>query len=314
MSGILGILRTDGAPVDRAELRRLTERLAFRGPDGQETWAEGPVGLGHAIFRTTREAGERQPASLEGEVWITADARIDGRVELLEKLLRLGRRASLDRPDAELILHAYHAWGEACVEHLIGDFAFAVWDGRQRRLFCARDQLGVKLLYYVHKGPWLLVGNTLEGLRAHPTVSDRLNERAIGDFLLFDYNRDPHTTTFADVQRLPPAHRMIWERGRLQVSRYWSLPIAERPVRFSHPKDYVERFRELLATAVADRLRTDSVVIWRICRHVFDARFNPSPTGLQQVNLVNYRARLVFLRQGDLLRHSGPYSLRMFHC
>src|SRR2546427_7485193 len=119
MSGIAGILNLDGAPVDRRLLQRMTEFMAFRGPEALEIWSDGAVGLGHAMLRTSCEAErERQPASLDGQAWITADARLDGRAELIEKLQTCGRSGLDSASDAELLLHSYHAWGDACVEHL----------------------------------------------------------------------------------------------------------------------------------------------------------------------------------------------------
>src|SRR5712692_2905652 len=207
MSGIVGILNLDGAPVDRLLLRQLTDSMAYRGPDAQYTWAEGPVGFGHAMLRTTTESmREKQPCSLDGQVWITADVRVDSRADLIRKLEARVRESLEDATDAALILHAYHAWGEDCVRHLLGDFAFAIWDGPRRRLFCARDHFGIKPFYYASAGKCLLFSNTLDCLREHPAVSDRLNDLAIADFLLFDSNRDPGATTFADIERIPPAH------------------------------------------------------------------------------------------------------------
>jgi asparagine synthase (glutamine-hydrolysing) len=261
MSGMIGILRLDGAPVDRRRLLRLTASLRYRGPDALEVWSEGPVGFGHAMLRTTRDAErERQPASLDGEVWITADVRVDGRRELIEKLGSKGRRELQAASDAELVLHAYHAWGEQCVEHLLGDFAFAIWDGRSRRLFCARDHFGVKPFYYAQLADSLVFSNTLNCVRLHPGISDELNELAVADFLLFDFNQDPAATTFADIHRLPPAHTLTWSPGALQIRRYWSLPI-EAPIEHRRASDYVDQFRELLRVAVEDRLRTERVAV-----------------------------------------------------
>ncbi len=258
MSGFVGILNLDGAPVDRALLERMTQALAFRGPDAQEVWREGPVGFGHALLQIPSGAPlEKQPAQLDGRLWIIADARIDARGELIGKLQRkcgTTDALSLFTPDAELILHAYDAWDEACVEHLLGDFSFAIWDARKKRLFCARDQMGVKQLYYAQTGSCIVFGNTLNSIRLHPGVSNRLNDLAIADFLLFEMNQDPSTTSFADIRQLPPAHVLVCERGTLSSRRYWELPIAA-PIHFSRDAEYVERFRELLDVAVADRLR-----------------------------------------------------------
>lgn len=259
MSGIVGIVHQNGAPVDRQLLRRMTLFLDFRGPDAQGIWTDGPVGFGHAMLFTTREsATERQPASLEGEVWITADARVDGRPELLGKLKSEGRGVSETATDAELILHAYNVWGEDCVEHLLGDFAFAIWDSRSHRLFCARDHFGIKPFYYAHLGGCLVFSNTLECMRLHPGPSDELNDLAVADFLLFDFNQELATTVFADIQRLPPAHLLTWSQGELRVERYWTFPV-EGPIRYKRASEYVDHFRALMRNAVGDRLRTDSV-------------------------------------------------------
>ena len=261
MSGFAGILNLDGAPVDRNLLDRLTRTLAFRGPDRQQVWCDGAVGLGHTLLRATQEsAAERQPFNIGHDLWIVADARVDARAELIDQLnanLPGGRKVSLATPDVELILVAYERWGEACVEHLIGDFSFAIWDGREKRLFCARDQFGVKPFFYAQMGSCIIFSNTLDCLRLHPGISSRLNDLAIADFLLFDANQDPATTSFADIQRLPPAHTLTCERGKISSRRYWELSVTT-PVHYPRDAEYVERFRELLDTAVGDRLRTES--------------------------------------------------------
>jgi asparagine synthase (glutamine-hydrolysing) len=262
LSGFVGILNLDGAPVDRARLERMTQALSFRGPDAQEVWCDGPVGLGHTLLQVTcGPAVEKQPAQLNGNLWIVADARIDARTELIRELKSRSRTAhalSLSTPDAELILHAYEAWGESCFEHLLGDFSFAIWDTLARRLFCARDHFGVKLFYYARVGSLFIFSNTLDCLRRHPAVPSRLNDLAIADFLLFDANQDPATTSFADIQRLPPAHILKCEQRNVSTRRYWELSVTT-PIHYARDAEYVERFGELLDTSVADRLRTQSV-------------------------------------------------------
>lgn len=255
MSGIAGIWNLNGAPVDRGLLEFMTRYLAFRGPDAQESWTAGPVGLGHTLLRTTFESEqEKQPASLNGQIWITADARIDARADLAAKLRDQGEPCRPADPDCELILRAYRAWGEACVEHLLGDFAFAIWDARTQRLFCARDHFGVKPFFYVRVGDHFIFSNTLNCVRIHPAVSEELNERAIADYLLFDGNAESDTSSFREIFRLPAAHSLSVQNGSLNLRRYWTLPV-DSPVTYRHANEYVEKFLELLETAVSDRLR-----------------------------------------------------------
>jgi asparagine synthase (glutamine-hydrolysing) len=263
MSGIVGIINLDGAPVDRPLLERMTGFMAFRGPDAQNIWINGRVGFGHTMLRTTQESQkEQQPCTLDGEVWITADARVDGRDDLVRLLAAKGRGDLKSATDPELILHAYHAWGDDCVEHLIGDFAFAIWDGSRKRLFCARDHFGVKPFFYALLPDYLVLSNTLNCVRLHPDVSDELNPLAIDEFLRNELNRDPASTVYAKIHRLAAGHRLRWSEsdGNVRVERYWSLPVDE-PIRYRRASDYVDHFLALLRLAVTDRLRTRQVGI-----------------------------------------------------
>ena len=260
MSGTVGIINLDDAPVDRALLQRMTSSMANRGPDRQQIWADGNVGFGHTLLRTTFESQhEQQPFTLDGEAWITADARVDDRAGLIRQLA--ASRDVITAPDAELILRAYQRWGQACVDYLIGDFSFAIWDRRQRRLFCARDHFGVKPFYYAELANCLVFSNTLDCIRQHPKVTNQLNDLTIADFLLFGHNPEVSTTAFNDVQRLAPAHRLTWLGGKPRTTRYWTLP-SNKEIRYQRAGDYVDRCNELLDVAVADRLRTDKVAIY----------------------------------------------------
>jgi asparagine synthase (glutamine-hydrolysing) len=260
MSGIVGMVNLDGAPIDRELLSRCTDFLAYRGPDAQHLWIDRNVGLGHTLLRTTYEAEtESQPISLDGKVWLISDARIDARAELLRNLP--ASLISKNNPnDAELILYAYQAWGEDCIQHLIGDFVFAIWDSIRQRLFCARDHLGVKPFFYAVTPDRVIFSNTLNAVRLDRRVSDQLNEVAIGDYLLFGVNQDLSTTTFRDINRLPAAHTLTVSNSSVKTQCYWK-PTRKSELIFRDRHSYVERFDELLATAVEDRLRTDRVAV-----------------------------------------------------
>ncbi|MGH7886962.1 MAG: asparagine synthase-related protein, partial [Candidatus Binatia bacterium] len=260
MSGIVGIVNLDETPVDRVLLQRITRSLAYRGPDSQQIWVDGNVGFGHALLRTTFESRhEQQPLTLDGDTWITADARVDDRAGLIRQLA--APRDFITAPDAELILRAYQRWGPQCVNYLIGDFSFAIWDRRQRRLFCARDHFGIKPFYYAELANCLVFSNTLDCIRQHPNVTKPLNDLAIADFLLFGHNPEASTTAFHDIQRLAPAHQLTWCGDKPCTSRYWTLA-ANAEIRYQRAGDYVDRCNELLDMAVADRLRTDKVAIY----------------------------------------------------
>jgi len=273
MSGIVGIVNLDGSPVDRDLLSRMTNFMSYRGPDARELWIDDNVGFGHTMLRTTWEAEyETQPLTLDGSSWLTADARIDGRSELIAKLERkLGsplplpsrqEKSSLipqiSPNDAELILLAYQAWNTDCVKHLIGDFAFAIWDSRLRRLFCARDHFGFKPFYYSHNEKFLVFSNTVNCLRLHPGIPSQLDDLAIADFLLFGFNRTQTTTSFKKIARLAPANCLVLSGPNLSCESFWNPEFPVSPIK-EDPVEYLEEYRSVLQTAVSDRLRTNKV-------------------------------------------------------
>lgn len=264
MSGFVAIVNTDGTPVDRELLERLTDTLRYRGPDRQKIWIDGNVGFGHALYKTTYEAEyEAQPASLEGDIWITGNARIDARRDLINKL-GLQSEVRLDQtPDSDLILHAYRAWGEKSFENLLGDFAFVLWDNRKKKLLCARDHFGMRQLYYAHIGNCFIISNTLHCMLQHPAVSKKLDDRAIGGFLLFGDHTwlDKAMTAYADVKSLLPAHVLALNKGKTTVRKYWDIPDDIPLLRYRKESDYINHFQEVFKRAVRDRLRTNRVVI-----------------------------------------------------
>jgi len=261
MSGIVGVLGVAGETPDSSFLQALTQFMAFRGPDAQQTWVGDGVAFGHALLSIAPpSANQQQPFSLDGEVWVVADARLDARADLFSELHSAGHACPRGADDAELILRAYAAWGQACLEHLLGDFCFAIWDGRRKSLFCAHDQVGIKPFYYAETKRWLVFSNTLDCVRMQPEAAAGLNELSVADFLLFGSVQDPSATIFDGIRRLPPAHALTWCGGKLSVKRYWAPPEDEE-IRYPHSTDYEEQFRQLLQTAVQDRLRTDRAAI-----------------------------------------------------
>jgi len=245
MSGVVGIVNLDGAPIDRDLLSRMTKFMSFRGPDGEAVWSESHVGFGNTLLQTSSCA---EPMLLATDnLSITADARIEG-------------CENQDLSDVARIVRAYEKWGEQCVDHLIGDFAFAIWDKRTRRLFCARDHFGVKPFFYARAARSFVFSNTLNALRVDPRVSDELNEAAVHDYLESGLNQDLSTTIFRDIQRLPAGHTLTVANGSITTRCYWK-PGVKNEVRFRKRQSYIERFEELLTAAVKDRVRGDRVSI-----------------------------------------------------
>jgi asparagine synthase (glutamine-hydrolysing) len=267
MSGIVGIYYLDGRPVERENLGRMVDILAHRGPDGADVWCEGSVGLGHRLLWTTHESLlEKLPlVDQTGDLVLTADARIDNRDELI-CALNLNDRPAEKITDSQLILAAYEKWGQQCPEKLIGDFAFAIWDGRKRVLFCARDHMGVKPFYYYYQpGKFFAFASEIKGLLCLPEVPRKVNEAKVGIYLcqLIGFAQLKTDTFYQDILRLPPAHWMELSERRLEFQSYWDLDAEAKKIQIQLKSDseYVEAFRERFTEAIACRLRSAYPVV-----------------------------------------------------
>ncbi len=188
--------------------------------------------------------------------WVVGHVRLDAREELRDALGAAGVPTARDASDTDLILSAWTAWKETATERLRGDFRFALWYPAQRVLFCARDQLGVRPLYWADVGGTFVCSNELDAVRAHASVSSRLHDPAIVAFLRFGYNDDVTTTSFRDIRRLAPAHSLTVREASTEISprRYWNFPVPQ-PLRLASDDEYLERFREVMNAAVRDRIR-----------------------------------------------------------
>lgn len=253
MSGIAGILSFAGEPVDAGRVRAMTEAVRHRGPDAGDCWFDGAIGLGQRAMASTPEAlSERQPLHDAGQdLCVVLDGRLDNRDELFRALDIDGRDAMAD---ATLLLRAYRAWQEEVPKKLLGDFAFAIWDGRRKTLFCARDILGVRPFCYFHGARRFVFGSELRQILIDPEVSHSLNEGMIGEYLAWSITTT-HETLFRDVRRLPPGHSLaIDASGQIRVRRYWDVDFGAR-IRYPAADDYSRHLLELLAECVDCRLR-----------------------------------------------------------
>ena len=229
--------------------------LKRRGPDGTRQWIKNEVALGHTLLATTPEAlVEKLPISDPSTgCTITADARIDNREELIALLELDGATRSIG--DGELILRAYIRWGEDCPNHLLGDFAFAIWDPRVRKIFCARDHMGMRqLIYHYHPGLFAFATET-EALLSLPDVPKRINDGRIADYLDDLEGLDFTSTFFEDVFRLPPAHSLTVSDEGLSMRPYWKLGPGPQ-LRLGSDEEYAQAFLEVFTEAVRCRLRS----------------------------------------------------------
>ncbi len=255
MSGIIGIKYFDDRQIDPMLLDRMLTVLVHRGLDGSKAWHNCSIGLGHLMSHTTPESlNEELPfVNHSSRAVITADARIDNREELISAL-GLSRGQSNTVSDSQLILHAYEKWDTDCAKRLLGDFAFAIWDGRKHKLFFARDPIGIKTFYYYCSNKIFVFASELKAILCLDEIPRKLNEGKLADWLVPDFG-DTVGTYYKDILRLPPAHWMTVEGGRVTTRSYWSLD-PEREISLKSDGEYVEAFREHFLDAVRCRLRS----------------------------------------------------------
>jgi len=257
MSGIAGIVRFDGAPVEPGLIESMTAAMSHRGPDGIAHWSKGSVALGQCMLRTTPESlEETQPlANEDASLILVMDGRIDNREELLLEMRRNGV-ALRGQSDANLVLGAYRLWGEDSPRHLLGDFAFAVWDEHRQHLFCARDHFGVKPFYYFRSAQLLAFASEEEAFFGLPGVTGNPNEDRIAYLLVpsfeaFDFN----VSWLRDILKLGAGNSMsVPVDGRVSTRTYWRLESMEE-LRYKTDAEYEEAFRSVFLESVRCRMR-----------------------------------------------------------
>ena len=260
MSGIFGIFHRDGRPVEAKTLETMRNAMAYWGPDGSGVWREGPAGLGQLMLFNTPEApNERLPRRIESPgLGFTAEARIDNREELFEKLdVHSEERKSM--PDGELILRAYLKWGEDCPEHLFGDWSFAVWDPNKKRLFLARDHYGNTALYYYADDRFFAFASCHKALVALDSVPAEIDELYVAQVLVGWTAYHSERTARKHIRRLPPAQTLTVTPDTLQTRRYWFMEQATE-LKLPSNEQYVEAFLEIYDEAVRYRLRSHKPV------------------------------------------------------
>jgi asparagine synthase (glutamine-hydrolysing) len=232
-------------PVAADLLKRATDAMAHRGPDDEGFHLDGELGLGNRRLSIIDLPGGRQPISNEDEtVWITFNGEIYNFRQLRPDLESRGHRFRTST-DTETIVHLYEEYGTGCLEHLRGMFAFALWDSRERRLFVARDRLGVKPLYYRQEPGRLILASELRALRELSERPLEIDPQAVYDFFGFRYIPAPRTF-YHTVEKLLPGHYMIADSSGVRTQAYWDIPEEMEDARTADDlgREVVEHLRE----------------------------------------------------------------------
>lgn len=233
----------------------MCDLLAHRGPDGEGVWCDGAVGLGHrrlAIIDLS-PLGRQPMATDDGAVTITFNGEIYNFQELRAELEGLGHRFR-SHSDTEVILAAYRQWDVECVRRLAGMFAFVIWDAPRRRVFAARDRVGKKPFFYRLDTDGFAFASEPKAFLADPSFESRVDLQAISHYLSYQYIPAPRSG-FAGVRKLPPAHTLTIEDGRVSIDRYWRLSYGHKTAMAE--EEAVEAVADHLRRAVRRRLISD---------------------------------------------------------
>jgi asparagine synthase (glutamine-hydrolysing) len=257
MCGICGIYNFDpGENVSPEVLATMNRRIFHRGPDDEGFYIANNLGLAMRRLSIIDVAAGHQPMSNEdGSLWLVFNGEIYNHQDLRPDLEARGHRYRT-HSDTETILHLFEEYGRECVQRLRGMFAFVIWDAQRRRLFAARDRLGIKPFYYRLDRQRFLFGSEIKTLLAHPAVHAELNRTVIPEYLAFGYISSAETM-FRDVSKLMPGHTLeLDETGRGRIEPYWDLAASadadSRPRKY-----YVKTYREMLEQAVSSHLMSD---------------------------------------------------------
>ncbi|MBW2059864.1 MAG: asparagine synthase (glutamine-hydrolyzing), partial [Deltaproteobacteria bacterium] len=281
MCGIAGICEFGDGSVHVSCLKSMTAAIAHRGPDdegyvlfgngvtleldGMETDAAGEpffLGLGHRRLSIIdlSAAGHQPMPNEDGTIWITYNGEIYNFLEIREELRKRGHRFR-SNTDSEVILHSYEQWGVDCLRRFNGMWAFALWDGKKRRLFCARDRFGIKPFYFCREGDRFLFASEIKAILAYPRVRRIPNDACIYPYLAYGHLDTTGETFFKGIEQLRGGHYLTvdLESRRIALSRYWDIK-PETAASGKSDKTYADEFLELFTDAVRMRLRSDVTV------------------------------------------------------
>ncbi len=229
MCGICGIIYPDGRPVDQARLKSANDLIRHRGPDDEGFHIESGVGLAMRRLSVIDLKTGHQPLSYaEGNLWIVFNGEIYNFLEIRKELEEKGRHFKT-QSDTEVILALYQEMGDACLSRLRGMFAFALWDKPKKRLLLARDRIGKKPLVYSEGPGFLAFASELRCLFTLENISREINPEAVDMFLSLQYIPSPRTI-YSAVKKLPPAHKLVYEAGKIKIEPYWDLPLNQPPL------------------------------------------------------------------------------------
>ena len=258
MCGICGVLNFDGSKVSSVLLKKMTDSIAHRGPDGEGWYQSKGLGFGHRRLAIVdlSPLGHQPMVSQDNRYALTYNGEIYNLREIRSELISKGY-SFLSQTDSEVVLHAWAEWGQACVLKFNGMFAFAIWDSLQEDLFLVRDRYGIKPLYYAHTGNSIVFGSEQRAIREHPGVRATLDKRALLEYFTFQ-NIFTDRTLVQDIKILPAGTTLSVNAQTQKISKnqYWDYHFCE-PKGKIDSREYKEELDRLLRQAVSRQLLSD---------------------------------------------------------
>lgn len=255
IAGIFNMIGTDGVSLNA--LRSMLGALIHRGPDESGCYLDDHVGLGHARLSIIDLPGGTQPIHNEDRsLWIIYNGETYNYQELRRQLQQKGHRF-YTATDTEVILHLYEEYGADCLSRMNGQFALAIWDAKERRLFLARDRVGIRPLYYTVLDNTLIFASEIKAIFVNKVISRAIDPVAMDQIFTFWTTLSPRTI-FKDIYELPPGHYMKISNDRIILKKYWDIPFYSSSEQLdTAPAEICEQIRELMLDAVRIRLRAD---------------------------------------------------------
>ncbi len=255
MSAICGIFLRDHSPLKPEWLNKMTDAAIFPSPDGIQFWSDRTIGFGCLNFYITPESlGKSQPLQDKtNNLYIVADIRLDNRDTLITKLQLHLPNIDKSNSDSELVLAAYRVWSIECVAHLLGDFAFAIWDKSKQELFIARDSLGAKHILYYMDDKQFIFASSPASILSLSFIDSPINEEKVLCALLMK-SSDCESTYFQNIYQCPPAHYLVIGSNSFSKRRFWDLDIINE-ITYRSDDEYSEHLVDILKQAVNDRTR-----------------------------------------------------------
>ena len=257
MCGIAGYFQLEGQSAPERELvGRMVHSIKHRGPDEFGAYFDDYCGLGQARLSIIDLSTGSQPLCNEDEtVWITFNGEIFNYVELRPELEKLGHRFRT-HSDTEVIVHAYEQWGKDCVKRFNGQFAFAIYDKKDRTLFIARDRLGIRPVFYTVYNNRLYFASEIKAIFCEPDIPRRIDLEGLDQIFTW-WTTAPPRTAFENINELEAGTYLEIKNGRITGGRYWNMVYPETFDKKRSVDSWAEELHELLVDAVRLRLRAD---------------------------------------------------------